>query len=165
MDCIFRRKHSATKSYSISLVWILAGGLSQSGEQCSWVSFCTGGGRWETSEKITGQGEWVVGVVAGWKTTCLHPLPPPPNFVTSPQSPICHQYKMAPVPLFAASTETTRYAGYQGFCQCLPWSNSVDNPVLFSLDFHIATHVKAQDGFWCHHTVVGCPCAMTSLML
>ena len=26
-----------------------------------------------------------------------HPVPPPRHFVTSPQSPICHQYKMAPV--------------------------------------------------------------------
>ena len=36
----------------------------------------------------------------GWWTGLSplpHPLPPPRNFVTSPQSPICHQYKMAPV--------------------------------------------------------------------
>ena len=26
-----------------------------------------------------------------------HPLPPPRNFVTGPQSPMCHQYKMAPL--------------------------------------------------------------------
>ena len=43
----------------------------------------------------------------GWHNPCCdlapgrwpfpHPVPPPRIFVTSPQSPICHQYKMAPV--------------------------------------------------------------------
>ena len=40
------------------------------------------------------------------------PLPLHRNFVTSPQSPICHQYKMAPVNTVTASTETASYAGY-----------------------------------------------------
>ena len=35
---------------------------------------------------------------------------PPCNFVTGPQSPICHQYKMAPES--SLSTETASYAGY-----------------------------------------------------
>ena len=47
-------------------------------------------GRLRTSDKITGRGEGM-GIVAS--TTS----PPPLNFVSSPQSPICHQYKMAPV--------------------------------------------------------------------
>ena len=38
---------------------------------------------------------------SGWKTAVFHnyltPSPPPRNFVTGPQSLICHQYKMAPV--------------------------------------------------------------------
>ena len=51
-------------------------------------------GRLRASDKIMVRGR-------GWgsvqPTTTLHPLPLHHNFVTSPQSSICHQYKMAPV--------------------------------------------------------------------
>ena len=69
----------------------VAGGLSRCGEQCSQAPFCTGG-RWKT------EGQWqnygTGGVGEGVVSTITPPLPLHCNFVTSPQSPICHQYKM-----------------------------------------------------------------------
>ena len=77
-------------------------------------------GRLRGSDKITGQG-------GGGGVPLPHPLPPYHNFVTSTQSPICHQYKMAPLNVHfenhAASTEHTHY--------CIP-TKRLFNKLLYS---------------------------------
>ena len=72
--------------------------------------------------------------IMGWGVQPA-PLPSPPlapHFVTSPQSPICHHYKMAPMPLFTISTETASYAVYKENRKLLNASQGSHNNILIA---------------------------------
>ena len=90
-----RERKNAGFLWTLTLFWracadngqsYAAGGLIWCSEQCSAGAILDW---WQTRLRASGK-------IRGGDGGSDHPLSPPRNFITSPQSPICHQYKMAP---------------------------------------------------------------------